>query len=101
MQTDIETEVETDLEADIASKVETDIEAGIAENTEVEAEIEAVTDAESDIEAEGEAGEMERSTVLTVQGMTCESCVKNIETNIGEEKGVVTIKVQHLCLYNS
>ena len=31
--------------------------------------------------------------VLDVQGMTCQSCVKNIQTNIGERKGVISIKV--------
>jgi len=37
--------------------------------------------------------EMERMTVLDVQGMTCQSCVKNIETNIRKEPGVIAIKV--------
>ena len=32
-------------------------------------------------------------TVIDIQGMTCQSCVKNIETNIGEKKGVRSIKV--------
>ena len=44
------------------------------------------------VESEGQ-DEMERSAVLNVQGMTCQSCVKNIETNIRDEKGVISIKV--------
>ena len=42
----------------------------------------------------GEREEMERETVLDVQGMTCQSCVQNIETNIAKEKGVLDIKVR-------
>ena len=37
--------------------------------------------------------EMERSTILDVQGMTCQSCVKKIDTNVGKEAGVISIKV--------
>ncbi|XP_052281912.1 copper-transporting ATPase 1-like isoform X3 [Dreissena polymorpha] len=37
--------------------------------------------------------EMERSAVIDVVGMTCQSCVKNIETNISNMKGVISIKV--------
>ncbi|XP_045204361.2 LOW QUALITY PROTEIN: copper-transporting ATPase 1-like [Mercenaria mercenaria] len=37
--------------------------------------------------------EMDRQAVLSVEGMTCQSCVKNIESNIGKMKGIVNIKV--------
>ena len=36
---------------------------------------------------------MENVTVVAIQGMTCQSCVHNIETNIGELNGIVSIKV--------
>ena len=36
---------------------------------------------------------MDRSTVLEVEGMKCESCVKKIETAVAEEAGVISIKV--------
>ena len=36
---------------------------------------------------------MERMTVLTVDGMTCHSCVNNIEMNLAKEAGVISIKV--------
>ena len=34
-----------------------------------------------------------RTTVIEVEGMTCQSCVKNIETNIIDVPGVTHIKV--------
>ncbi|XP_048243847.1 copper-transporting ATPase 1-like isoform X3 [Haliotis rufescens] len=37
--------------------------------------------------------EMDRTTVVTIEGMTCQSCVRNIENNIAKEKGVLDIKV--------
>ncbi|XP_052796287.1 copper-transporting ATPase 1-like isoform X2 [Mya arenaria] len=49
---------------------------------------------EGDYSAKGDLEEeMERSTILSVSGMTCESCVRNIETNISDMKGVISIKV--------
>ena len=33
-------------------------------------------------------------TVIKVEGMTCQSCVKNIETNISPVPGVNSIKVR-------
>lgn len=52
----------------------------------------ATLDLTEEEEAESEE-EMERETFLDIQGMTCQSCVKNIETNIRKEKGVLDIKV--------
>ncbi|XP_067664088.1 copper-transporting ATPase 1-like isoform X2 [Haliotis asinina] len=37
--------------------------------------------------------EMDRTVVVSIEGMTCQSCVKNIENNIAKEKGVLDIKV--------
>ncbi|KAL4229704.1 ATPase Cu transporting protein 7B [Mactra antiquata] len=37
--------------------------------------------------------EMERKTVLTVDGMTCQSCVQTIESTISKLPGVINIKV--------
>ena len=58
---------------------------------------------ESDLHLSDEAGEvtedeMERETILDVQGMTCQSCVNTIETNISKQKGVISIKVS--CLFH-
>ncbi|XP_064610075.1 copper-transporting ATPase 1-like isoform X2 [Liolophura sinensis] len=36
---------------------------------------------------------MERTTVIDVRGMTCQSCVRNIEMNISRQKGVNKIQV--------
>ncbi|XP_041356839.1 LOW QUALITY PROTEIN: copper-transporting ATPase 1-like [Gigantopelta aegis] len=36
---------------------------------------------------------MDRVTVLKVDGMTCHSCVSKIETNLAKEPGVISIKV--------
>ena len=44
-------------------------------------------------DSEEEEEEMERETVLNIEGMSCDSCVQNIEANIGAEKGVLDIKV--------
>ena len=66
---------------------------------------ENLSSSESDLHLSDEAGEitedeMERETVLDIQGMTCQSCVKNIESNISKEKGVLSIKVSCLLFDN-
>jgi len=33
-------------------------------------------------------------SVLSVNGMTCQSCVKNIERNVGKIDGVTSVKVK-------
>ena len=52
--------------------------------------------------------EMERQTVILVEGMTCQSCVQSIESNISKMKGIINIKVcfcsfksQNLSLYTN
>ena len=44
--------------------------------------------------------EMERQTVILVEGMTCQSCVQSIESNISKMKGIINIKVC-FCSFNS
>ncbi|XP_060556609.1 copper-transporting ATPase 1-like isoform X2 [Ruditapes philippinarum] len=40
-----------------------------------------------------EVEEMERQTVISVEGMTCQSCVQSIESTISKMKGIINIKV--------
>ena len=40
-----------------------------------------------------DAAQGEESCVVSIKGMTCNSCVKNIEGTIGEKPGVIAIKV--------
>lgn len=37
--------------------------------------------------------------VFSVNGMTCQSCVKNIERNVGKIDGVKSVKVRKLIIY--
>lgn len=37
--------------------------------------------------------EEEKGVTLNVEGMTCQSCVRNIEGNISQKDGIVNIKV--------
>ena len=34
-----------------------------------------------------------RICTLNIQGMTCQSCVKNIESNVGTKPGIISAKV--------
>lgn len=36
---------------------------------------------------------MPKSCVISISGMTCQSCVRNIESNIGSKPGIISIKV--------
>jgi len=36
---------------------------------------------------------MEKVTVIGVEGMTCQSCVKTIKTNLTKEKGINSLEV--------
>ena len=43
-----------------------------------------------------------RICTLNIQGMTCQSCVKNIESNVGTKPGIMSTKVslEVLILFN-
>lgn len=44
-------------------------------------------------ERQGLLEQITASVRLPINGMTCQSCVRNIESNIGEKLGIITIKV--------
>ena len=39
---------------------------------------------------------MEKVTVIEVEGMTCQSCVKTIKTNLMKEKGINSLEVSYI-----
>lgn len=42
---------------------------------------------------QGDAGQAVETCVVSIKGMTCNSCVRNIEGTVGGKPGVVSIKV--------
>ncbi|KAK7097662.1 copper-transporting ATPase 1-like isoform X2 [Littorina saxatilis] len=57
-------------------------------------EDESLSDDEfAQIAARKAGGNGRKSCVISIQGMTCNSCVKNIESNIGAQPGILNIKV--------
>lgn len=48
-------------------------------------------------DGEGEDDEDTEEVVVGVEGMTCQSCVRNIEGTVGKHRGVVSIKVSWHC----
>lgn len=44
---------------------------------------------------QGNSGKDVETCVVSIKGMTCNSCVRNIEGTVGGKPGVVSIKVSH------
>jgi copper chaperone CopZ len=42
---------------------------------------------------------MEKATLIEVEGMTCQSCVKTIKTNIMKEKSINSLEISHRQVY--
>lgn len=36
-----------------------------------------------------------QTSVIGIEGMTCQSCVRTIESNLQERSGIITVKVNH------
>ena len=55
----------------------------------------------SDDNVSEEPRESKNECVVMIEGMTCMSCVRNIESTIGEKLGIFSVKVNFILFYYS